>query len=261
MNFKRIRTFCSAVHKGNTHSVTLSLRSAQRFEHHTEEIPPENISVTVTQLCGEQDEKARRFHVRCHRNQREIKFCGSGLLAAAFCISQQDFLSRHPLLDTAAGRITVKRHRDRLGISQKATPLKPASNSAFWQKILGFAAQEVHTAGGRKGYAIVTLKSEEKVRRLQLPHHRMNRLTNRALIVTAPGTQPYHFVYRYFAPQYDLPEDIATGSANLILTPYWARKLGRTQLRSQQLSPAGGGCFFSSYSPPYASVYGNVVQA
>ncbi len=260
MNFKNIHTFCSPHHRGNTHCVTLSLGSVQSAKYLNGEMPPDIISVAVTPVHDKKDDKTRRFHIRCHRNQREIEFCGSGLLAAAYCLGQQDPLSQHPILHSASGPIKVKRHGNKLGISRKATPLRPASNSSFWQRILGLAVLEAHTAGGRKGYAIITLQTAELVRKLRLSHHRLKRLTDRALIVTAQGKQPYDFVYRYFAPQYDLPEDIATGSANLILTPYWAKKLGRTQLRSEQLSPAGGGYFVSSYSPPYTSVFGNVVQ-
>ena len=37
-----------------------------------------------------------------------------------------------------------------------------------------------------------------------------------------------------------IPEDPVTGSAHCMLTPYWAGKLGKTELRAFQASPRGG---------------------
>jgi predicted PhzF superfamily epimerase YddE/YHI9 len=59
----------------------------------------------------------------------------------------------------------------------------------------------------------------------------------RALIVTAPGSDA-DFVSRWFGPT---GEDTGiTGSAHCSLVPYWADRLGKTTLRSRQLSPRGG---------------------
>jgi predicted PhzF superfamily epimerase YddE/YHI9 len=57
--------------------------------------------------------------------------------------------------------------------------------------------------------------------------------------VTAKGDDS-DFVSRYFAPTYGTPEDPVTGSAHCALTPYWARRLGKTQLHARQLSERGG---------------------
>ena len=48
------------------------------------------------------------------------------------------------------------------------------------------------------------------------------------------------FVSRFFAPKYNIPEDPVTGSAHCMLTPYWAGRLAKLQLRARQISPRGG---------------------
>jgi predicted PhzF superfamily epimerase YddE/YHI9 len=48
------------------------------------------------------------------------------------------------------------------------------------------------------------------------------------------------FVSRFFAPAKGIPEDPVTGSAHCTLIPYWAARLGKTQLTAQQLSRRGG---------------------
>jgi predicted PhzF superfamily epimerase YddE/YHI9 len=59
--------------------------------------------------------------------------------------------------------------------------------------------------------------------------------------LTAAGDEPgIDFVSRYFAPRYGIPEDPVTGSAHTSLGPWWAERLGRTQLVGRQLSARGG---------------------
>ena len=41
-------------------------------------------------------------------------------------------------------------------------------------------------------------------------------------------------------PRVGMPEDPVTGSAHSILIPFWAEKLGKTELRARQISPRGG---------------------
>jgi predicted PhzF superfamily epimerase YddE/YHI9 len=64
------------------------------------------------------------------------------------------------------------------------------------------------------------------------------------IIVTAQGDGHYDFVSRYFAPAKGIPEDPVTGAAHCMLTPYWARRLGKMELLGFQASKRGGevGC-------------------
>jgi predicted PhzF superfamily epimerase YddE/YHI9 len=61
-----------------------------------------------------------------------------------------------------------------------------------------------------------------------------------AAIVTAPGEDGIDFVSRFFAPAQGVPEDPVTGSAHCTLVPYWAKRLGKTDLEARQLSRRGG---------------------
>ena len=61
-----------------------------------------------------------------------------------------------------------------------------------------------------------------------------------AAIVTAPGEDGIDFVSRFFAPAQGVPEDPVTGSSHCMLVPYWAHRLGKTNLEARQLSRRGG---------------------
>jgi predicted PhzF superfamily epimerase YddE/YHI9 len=60
------------------------------------------------------------------------------------------------------------------------------------------------------------------------------------VIVTAPGEGIYDFISRYFAPAKGIPEDPVTGAAHCMLTPYWAKRLGKTEFHAYQASRRGG---------------------
>jgi len=64
-----------------------------------------------------------------------------------------------------------------------------------------------------------------------------------AAIVTAPGLDGVDFVSRFFAPRQGVAEDPVTGSAHCTLVPYWAERLGKTELRARQVSRRGGTVF------------------
>jgi predicted PhzF superfamily epimerase YddE/YHI9 len=59
------------------------------------------------------------------------------------------------------------------------------------------------------------------------------------VVATAPG-EDCDFVSRFFAPAAGVPEDPVTGSAHTRLTPFWAARLGKTQLFARQVSTRGG---------------------
>ena len=48
------------------------------------------------------------------------------------------------------------------------------------------------------------------------------------------------FVSRFFGPKCGIPEDPVTGSAHCVLAPYFAQKLGKTELKAEQRSQRGG---------------------
>jgi predicted PhzF superfamily epimerase YddE/YHI9 len=87
---------------------------------------------------------------------------------------------------------------------------------------------------------MVVLKRAKDVRRLAPDLAAIARMDRPGLIVTAPGDGDYDCVSRYFAPAKGIPEDPVTGAAHCMLAPYWARRLGKLELRAYQASARGG---------------------
>ena len=86
------------------------------------------------------------------------------------------------------------------------------------------------------------LKSAQDVRDLEPDMAAIARLNRDGVIVTAAGDGDgdFDFVSRYFAPAKGVPEDPVTGGAHCALTPYWAKRLNKTEFRAAQVSRRGG---------------------
>jgi predicted PhzF superfamily epimerase YddE/YHI9 len=87
---------------------------------------------------------------------------------------------------------------------------------------------------------VAVFNSEAEVRALKPDFARLMALEYVGIIATAPGSEGIDFVSRFFGPRVGINEDPVTGSAHSTLIPFWAEKLGKTELRARQVSPRGG---------------------
>ena len=62
------------------------------------------------------------------------------------------------------------------------------------------------------------------------------------IAATARGEKA-DFVSRFFAPRVGIPEDPVTGSSHSSLIPFWAGRLGKTEMFAKQISKRGGELF------------------
>ena len=86
---------------------------------------------------------------------------------------------------------------------------------------------------------LVRLANEDAVNNINPDMTLLRQLDRRGVIVTAEGID-CDFVSRFFAPKYGIDEDPVTGSAHILLTPFWAERLNKSELRARQLSARGG---------------------
>ena len=86
---------------------------------------------------------------------------------------------------------------------------------------------------------LCVLDREEDVVRLCPDLRAIEALGGEICIVTARSGQ-FDCVSRCFAPGCSVPEDPVTGSAHCLIAPYWAKRLGKTELTARQASARGG---------------------
>ncbi len=179
------------------------------------------------------------FELRWFTPSLEVDLCGHATLASAHVIFQHlAYLQPSVQFQTRSGVLTVTRKDDVLTLDFPARPAVVCDSPAELNE--GLQASPSVTAKARDYLAV--FESEEAVRSLEPDMAALMRLDCLGIIATAPGEHS-DFVSRFFAPRAGIPEDPVTGSAHCTLIPYWAQRLGRSQLRALQISPRGGELF------------------
>jgi PhzF family phenazine biosynthesis protein len=166
----------------------------------------------------------------------EVDLCGHATLASAFVILNYLDPRREAVrFETRSGELIVRRDGELLSMDFPARAPSRCEIPSDLVEALGAAPCEVWEA---RDYLAV-YHAEEEIRALAPDLRALVAVGHFAVIVTAPGLEA-DFVSRFFAPAAGVPEDPVTGSAHCTLVPYWARRLGKTQLHARQVSARGG---------------------
>ena len=166
----------------------------------------------------------------------EIDLCGHATLAAAHVLFRHFLPSADQLtFSTRSGNLIVTRDAERLTMDFPARPGTPIEVTGQLAAALASRPKEAFLA--RDLLAIFDCESE--VQNLQPDFLQVAALEAFGVIVSAPG-ETVDFVSRFFAPRAGIPEDPVTGSSHCTLVPYWAARLGKSELTARQLSPRRG---------------------
>ena len=168
----------------------------------------------------------------------EVDLCGHATLASGhvvfrFLEPQRESVSFRTL---KAGTLTVARRGALLVMDFPARPAAPIAPPADLVAALGGKPREVLRARDD----LVVYETAAEVAALGPDFAALAKLDCWAAIATAPGENGVDFVSRFFAPKQGVPEDPVTGSSHCTLIPYWAKRLGKTQLDARQISPRSG---------------------
>ena len=179
------------------------------------------------------------FHIRWFTPTVEVNLCGHATLARAYVLFFLENYTHDQInFDSRSGLLNVRKEEDWLVLNFPADQLhKQLLSPPALLEALG-EVTPVEILRGKTDFMAV-LETEEQVRTLQPDIIVLSTLPARGVIITAPGDS-VDFVSRFFAPQSGIAEDPVTGSAHTTLVPYWAEKLGKTEMEALQVSARGG---------------------
>jgi len=177
----------------------------------------------------------------------EVELCGHATLASAWVLFED--LAPHLTsvrFATKSGILAVERGpggRNRMAMpSDIVRPfVAPDGFADQLGKSLGVTAPKELLTGR---YLVAVWEDEGVIRDIRpdtgfVPLLRQEKKWG--LIATGKGnSNPYDCVSRFFAPDKGVFEDPVTGSAHCAIVPYWAKRLGKRELRAYQASPRGG---------------------
>ena len=162
----------------------------------------------------------------------EVDLCGHATLAAAHRLGLDEVR-----FGTRSGVLAARRVEDGIALDFPAEPPVQSDPPANAREILG--SEPLWWGRNRMDHFAVVrpeaLEGDWTPRMAAIAS-----LGMRGLIVTAIGDHGRDFVSRCFFPQSGVPEDPVTGSAHCALAPYWASRLGKTDLIGYQASARGG---------------------
>lgn len=168
----------------------------------------------------------------------EVKLCGHATLASGHVLMGGRTAVR--FRTTHAGVLTVSREREGYALSLPAWQMEPR---ALPELEAGLGGGPVGSYWREGGYSLFLFPDAAAVRALTPDFARLKALGDVMLIATAPGDDS-DIISRVFVPGAGIDEDPVTGSAHCLLTPFWARRLGKDRLTAYQASARGGriGC-------------------
>ncbi len=168
----------------------------------------------------------------------EVDLCGHATLASAHVLWEDDHLrpDEEARFHTRSGLLTCARRGEWIEMNFPAKRAETAEAPAQMGEALGV---EILYTGRNQFDYLIEVKDEATLRGIKPNHHLLRQLPVRGVIVTAPGTE-YDFVSRFFAPGAGVDEDPVTGSAHTALAPFWAKRLGKTEMTGFQASARGG---------------------
>ena len=180
--------------------------------------------------------EAEGWRIRWFTPVTEVALCGHATLASAYVLFEVYGEPTQRIdFNSQSGPVSVSREEGRLWLD---FPLRvPQAVAGVEAVARALGVEVVELLGANE--LLVVLESEQAVRDCQPNMLALAELPWPGVIVTAQGQQ-HDFVSRYFAPAIGLNEDPVTGSTHCCLIPYWAQRLGQSQLTAYQCSARGG---------------------
>ena len=166
----------------------------------------------------------------------EIALCGHATLASGHILLQRDDGERITFRTRKSGILEVVKAGDGYELALPAIHTAPGEYPEA-VALLGAAPLEVWRNDSR--YNVFLFENEAAIRALDPDIRGLGALGTDQFICTAPGDST-DIVSRVFVPGGGVDEDSVTGSAHAVLTPFWAKKLGRDSFTAHQASQRGG---------------------
>ena len=187
-----------------------------------------------------------KFDLRWFTPTVEVDLCGHATLATARVLFDSYEVNAPAIrFYTKSGKLNVSRKGELLAMDFPVDLTEEIESPLDVLNALGLEKAVKVSKSLRMKKLVVEVENQAIVRSLKPNFSDLlraeNDLGSSGVIVTASGDDSgYDFISRFFAPGFGINEDPVTGAAHTVLGPYWAEKLGKTNLKAYQASARGG---------------------
>ncbi|MER3496925.1 MAG: hypothetical protein C4320_09285, partial [Armatimonadota bacterium] len=168
-----------------------------------------------------------RWSLRWFTPTTEVDLCGHATLATAHRLRETGHPEAQIVFETKSGLLTAWFEGNDIALdfpNEAPTACDPPPNIA---ELIGGLPLWF---GRNRMDHIAIVRPEQLEGDWSSRMSAIARLGMRGLLVSALGHGERDFVSRCFFPQSGVPEDPVTGSAHCALAPYWAARLGKTEV-------------------------------
>lgn len=166
----------------------------------------------------------------------EIALCGHATLASGHVLLNRDGGERIIFRTRQSGILEVVRAGEGYELALPAIQTAPGD---YPEAVALLGAEPLEVWRNDSRYNVFLFEDEAAIRALDPDIRGLGKLGTDQFICTAPGDKT-DIVSRVFVPGGGVDEDSVTGSAHAVLTPYWAKRLGRERFTAHQASRRGG---------------------
>ncbi|MEI8669143.1 PhzF family phenazine biosynthesis protein [Pseudoalteromonas sp. B131b] len=196
----------------------------------------------------------RHCNIRWFNQTSEIKRCGHGTLAAANFLIKHFGYCPEVLTSMSNERFTIRVKKQRTQLLLKSIePKKSELAAGELKSVFSSAIKAAYSTGDKNGYTVVLFNKEfneefskdvekDDLKSLHVDFKALSKLHKNAVIALSIKNKDKknsraHF--RYFAPQFGVNEDSATGSAVSVIAPLLFRLYGLNKAKLIQQSNNG----------------------
>lgn len=179
------------------------------------------------------------YHLRWFTPGGEIDLCGHATLACAYVLLR--FYEKEAdkvVFQTLSGELTVDKRGDLYEMDFPAYELKAVTVTQQMIDAIGAVPKEAYM--GRD--LLCVFDDVKTIETLKPDQTKVHALDGLLLHVTTKGTET-DCVSRTFAPKCGIVEDAVCGSGHCHIVPYWADRLGKSEIVAYQASKRGGTLF------------------
>lgn len=176
--------------------------------------------------------------IRWFTPETEVDLCGHATLATAHVLfHHKNYQNDQVTFRSKSGELMVSLKNDRYTMNFPSNKPEPIPVP----KLLPEAIGVIPLFTGVNTDLLVLIQDEKTVASMKPDLLILKKMEVRGVIITSPSkSDNYDFVSRFFAPSVGVSEDPVTGSAHTVLTPFWAKRLGKSKLKARQISERGG---------------------
>jgi PhzF family phenazine biosynthesis protein len=180
--------------------------------------------------------------IRWFNQSSEIKRCGHGTLAAANVLIKQYGYCPRVFISQSNERFTINIKKQQAQLILNAIEIQQSDDAAQLQRAFSLPIQATYRSVGQQGYTIALFTQHADLRNLQVNFNALADLHNNAIVALQVIKSVQHTStanFRYFAPQFGVNEDSATGSAVSVIAPLIYRLYGLNKITLCQQSNQG----------------------